>query len=201
MTKEHWDDSFSDNDYVYGKTPNAFIQTKSELIPAHSKVACLAEGEGRNAVYLAQQGHKVTTYDQSVVGLEKTKTLAAKHDVTVETVEMDLTNEKVTENAYDAAIMVFGHVSQTDQAFFIKSMVNSVKPGGYVIFEVYSTDQLEYGTGGPPAYEMLYDPQDILEWIQHDKCLHFYYGEAERKEGKRHTGTGHVIQVVLQKAS
>lgn len=199
MSKEHWDNSFSDTDFVYGETPNIFIKNKSELIPNHSTVACLAEGEGRNAVYLAQQGHKVTTYDQSVVGLEKTKTLAMKHDVTIQTVEIDLTDKKVEENMYDAAIMVFGHVHQDHQAFLMESLIDSVKPGGYVIFEVYSIDQLEYGTGGPPVKEMLYDPKDILEWIQNDKCLHFYYGEAERTEGKRHKGTGHVIQVILQK--
>lgn len=199
MSKEHWNSSFSDKDFVYGETENEFINKMSNFIPEHSKVGCFAEGEGRNAVYLAKLGHDVTAYDQSLVGLEKTRILASKNNVNVETVEIDLTKEKVGENQFDAAIMVFGHVPKRDQSFFIESMIGAVKTGGYIIFEVYSEAQLEYGTGGPKSVEMLYDPTDILNWIKHYKCLHFYYGEAERNEGKKHIGQGHVIQVVIQK--
>lgn len=199
MSKEHWDNSFSDTDYVYGETANVFIRDKSNTIPSQSKVACFAEGEGRNAIYLAKQGHDVTAYDQSNVGLEKTKTLAANNNVHVQTVEMDVTKEKAEENQFDAAIMVFGHVPKSDQAFFIKSMIDSVKPGGHILFEVYSEEQLEYRTGGPPAFDMMYNPKDMLEWIGDNKTLHFYYGEAERHEGKKHSGACHLIQVVVQK--
>lgn len=199
MSKEHWDNSFSDKDYVYGEQENVFIHEMSDLIPDHSKVGCFAEGEGRNAIYLAKQGHDVTSYDQSTVGLEKTKDLASQNNVDVETKEIDLTKEKVQTDQFDAAIMVFGHVPKQDQPFFIESMMDSVKSGGHVIFEVYSYDQLHYKTGGPPALDMLYDPADILNWIKPYKCIHFYYGEATRSEGKRHVGLGHVIQVAIQK--
>ncbi len=199
MSKEHWDNSFSDNDFVYGERENEFINKMSNIIPEHSKIGCFAEGEGRNAVYLAKLGHDVTAYDQSMVGLEKAKSLASKHNVDVETVAMDLTKEKVKANQYDVAIMVFGHVPKKDQPFFIGNIINSVKPGGYIILEVYSEDQLRYKTGGPKSMEMLYNPIDFLKWINHYTCLHFYYGEAVRNEGKRHTGLGHVIQAVIKK--
>ncbi|GAB3044154.1 class I SAM-dependent methyltransferase [Virgibacillus ainsalahensis] len=199
MSKEHWDSSFSDEDFVYGERENVFIHDMRDLIPDHSKVGCFAEGEGRNAVYLAKLGHDITTYDQSTIGLEKTKKLASQNHVDVETVMIDLTNEKVKTNQFDAAIMVFGHVPKTDQPFLLENMIDSVKPGGYVIFEVYSKDQLEYQTGGPPSLDMLYDPVEILDWINNYKCIHFYYGEAIRDEGKRHVGLGHVIQAVIKK--
>ncbi|WP_068675006.1 bifunctional 2-polyprenyl-6-hydroxyphenol methylase/3-demethylubiquinol 3-O-methyltransferase UbiG [Oceanobacillus sp. Castelsardo] len=199
MSKEHWDNSFSDKDFVYGKTENAFINSMSYIIPKHSKVGCFAEGEGRNAVYLAKLGHEVTTYDQSSIGLEKTEELASQNNVNVKTVEIDLTKEKVGTDQFDAAVMVFGHVPKKDQKFLIESMIGSVKSGGYIMFEIYSENQLEYQTGGPKSEEMLYDPIDILNWIKDYKCIHFYYGEAERNEGKRHTGLGHVIQVVIKK--
>ncbi|MCP3738114.1 class I SAM-dependent methyltransferase [Rossellomorea sp. BNER] len=199
MSKEQWNNSFADKDFVYGKSENAFINDKSEIIPSHSKVGCFAEGEGRNAVYLAKLGHDVTAYDQSTIGLEKTKTLASQNNVEVETVEIDLTKEKVKANQYDAAIMVFGHVPKKDQQFLMESMFESVKSGGSIIFEVYSESQLAYQTGGPKSVELLYDPVDVLEWIKNYKCIHFYYGEAERNEGKRHVGLGHVIQVVIKK--
>ncbi|WP_373895208.1 class I SAM-dependent methyltransferase [Virgibacillus natechei] len=199
MSKEHWDNSFSDEDFVYGERENVFIHDMSGIIPDHSKIGCFAEGEGRNAIYLAKLGHDVTTYDQSTIGLEKTKKLASQNHVDVKTVQIDLTNERVKANQFDAAIMVFGHVPKADQPFLIESMIDSVKPGGYVIFEVYSKDQLEYKTGGPPSLDMLYDPAEILDWIKNYKCIHFYYGEAVRDEGKRHVGLGHVIQAVVKK--
>ncbi|AXF57666.1 class I SAM-dependent methyltransferase [Salicibibacter kimchii] len=199
MSKEHWDNSFSDQDFVYGQKENVFIHEMSSIIPDHSNVGCFAEGEGRNAVYLAKLGYDVTTYDQSTIGLEKTKTLASESNVDVKTVQIDLTKEKVNTYQFDAAIMVFGHVPKTDQPFLMENMIDSVKPGGYVIFEVYSKDQLKYQTGGPPSLDMLYDPSEILNWMKDYTCIHFYYGEATRNEGKRHSGLGHVIQAVIQK--
>src|SRR5699024_12368759 len=74
---------FSDDNYIYGKAPNEFIRSKSAILPEQAKVGCFAEGEGRNAVYLARLGHEVTAYDQSQTGLEKTKLLASEHDVSV----------------------------------------------------------------------------------------------------------------------
>jgi 2-polyprenyl-3-methyl-5-hydroxy-6-metoxy-1,4-benzoquinol methylase len=200
MSKEHWNNSFSDKDFVYGETANLFIQEMSSLLPARAKVGCFAEGEGRNAIFLAKQGHDITTFDQSEVGLEKTKQLAEKNNVQVKTVQMDLIHEKPKEGQFDAAIMVFGHVPKEGQQFLIESMFDAVKPGGYVIFEVYSEDQLAYGTGGPPAKNMLFDPADILKWTKDHKYLHFYYGEAERHEGKRHNGLCHIIQAAVRKA-
>lgn len=200
MSKAHWNNSFSEKEFVYGETANIFVQKMSGLLSDHSKIGCFAEGEGRNAVYLAKAGHKITSYDQSEVGLDKTKRLAEKNDVHVQTIEMDLTQEKAEENQFDAAIMVFGHVPKADQQFFIYNIIDSVKSDGYIIFEVYSEDQLAYQTGGPRTKDMLYNPKDILQWIKDQKCLHFYYGEAERNEGKRHNGECHLIQVVLKKA-
>jgi len=197
MNKQQWDENFSDDDYVYGEKPNAFIEQMSDLLKPQSEVGCFAEGEGRNAVYLAREGHTVTAYDYSTVGLRKTKELAVRSDVNVETVLMDLTRQQPTPKKYDAAIMVFGHVFKEDQRFLFDGLIRTVKPGGFLIAEVYSVEQLKYGTGGPPDSNMLYDPTELLDWIEGHEVLHFYYGEAERREGKRHTGTGHVIQIAI----
>lgn len=199
MSREFWDQSFSSDKFVYGETPNKFVQDMGSLISKQSNVACFAEGEGRNAVYLATLGHDVTSYDLSTVGLEKTKYLAEKNHVTVKTIAKDLTKDSVTPNQYDAAVMVYGHVPKSEQQYFLSQMINSVTSGGFVMFEVYSEQQRDYRTGGPGTIDMLYDPQNILEWIKTHKCLHFYYGEAKRYEGERHTGLGHIIQAVLQK--
>ncbi|MYL35782.1 methyltransferase domain-containing protein [Pontibacillus yanchengensis] len=199
MSKEFWDESFSQEGYVYGKDANQFVQEHSSRLPKNSHIGCFAEGEGRNGVYLAKLGHHVTILDQSEAGLNKSRELADEVGVQVESVQCDLTTEKIQPNQFDAAVMVFGHVPKQDQPFLIEQMLQSVKPGGVILLEVYSEEQLSYGTGGPPAKEMLYAPEDVLSWIKPYKCLHFFYGEAERNEGERHNGLGHVIQVMVQK--
>ncbi|WP_217586091.1 class I SAM-dependent methyltransferase [Lentibacillus saliphilus] len=199
MSKAKWDERFSEVDYTYGEHPNAFIKEKADLLSSGATIGAFAEGEGRNAVYLATLGHTVTAYDQSTVGLQKTKQLAERHHVSVHTEAADLTKNTIPADLYDAAIMVFGHVPKEDQHFFIQNIIQSVKRGGLILFEVYSESQLTYQTGGPPSIDHLYDPAEILAWIKPYTCRHFYYGEAERHEGARHTGTGHVIQVVIQK--
>ncbi|MBD1221616.1 class I SAM-dependent methyltransferase [Virgibacillus halodenitrificans] len=199
MSKKHWNDQFSEAYYIYGEDPNAFIKENSNRIPSHSSIGCFAEGEGRNAVYLAGLGHEVTVYDQAEEGLNKARQLADKNKVTIETKAIDLVQEKVAQNQYDAAILVFGHVPKNGQETFFTNIFNSVKPGGYILFEVYSEDQFQYKTGGPPTIENLYDPASILNWIKEYKCLHFYYGEAVRNEGSKHTGLCHVIQGIVQK--
>lgn len=199
MSKEHWDKSFSDEEFVYGEKENEFLNEMSYLFGEKATLACFAEGEGRNAVYLAKKGHNVTAYDQSTVGLQKTIKLANKNDVAVKVVEKDLVKETVDVKKYDGAVMIYGHVPKVDQRLFLQNIFNSVKDGGHIVIEVYSNKQIPYKTGGPRSLDMLYDPREVLKWIEDFKCIHFYYGEAERYEGKRHLGRGHVIQVAIKK--
>lgn len=199
MPKEKWNEQFQQNKHTYGTKVNEFIQDKSTLFPKRGHIACFAEGEGRNAVYLAKQGHDVTAYDISPVGLYHARLLAEENKVTINTIEADLIDMSVERHTYDGAIMVFGHVHELNQEKFLNNMMQSVKNGGYFIFEVYSKYQINYDTGGPGIEEMLYDPVEVLRIIQPYKCVHFYYGEVNREEGYRHTGIGHVIQVVIQK--
>lgn len=199
MSKEFWDESFSKETYVYGKQANAFVIEMSDRLKEAQHIGCFAEGEGRNAIHLAKQGHQVTVFDQSEEGLSKAVQLAQEEGVQINTVQADLTKKEMEPELFDAAVMVFGHVPKENQSFLLEQMTQSVKPGGLVLLEVYSDDQLTYGTGGPKDIRMLYSPEDVLTWIKDYKCLHFYYGEADRTEGERHTGVGHVIQAFVQK--
>lgn len=199
MIKNKWDESFAKEGFVYGVDPNQFIEMEANRFKSGSKIACLAEGEGRNAVYLAKQGHDVTAYDISNVGLNKASKLAENNGVSIKTKQMNLIEEDLPKNAYDHAILVFGHVHKKDQATLINNLIRTVKKGGLVMFEVYSDAQLKYKTGGPGKLEFLYAPKTILDIIDSYECLHFYYGEAMRHEGSRHNGLGHVIQVIIKK--
>lgn len=195
-----WNDRYKSDEYFYGETPNVFIKEQAFRLINHNKVIAFAEGEGRNAIFLAKQGHKVTAIDYSEDGLEKTKKLAMKHNVEVHTKKVDLLADSLPVDEYDAAIMVFGHFHNDHQKMILDKMIQTIKPGGLIMFEVYSKKQINYGTGGPKDVDMLYDPIDILTWCEKHKVIHFFNGEQERVEGKGHTGLADVIQVVISKS-
>ncbi|WP_240376718.1 class I SAM-dependent methyltransferase [Bacillus piscicola] len=195
----HWNDRFSAEEYVYGEVPNVFVKEQAHFLRGNKKIAAFAEGEGRNAVYLAQHNHEVTTFDFAENGLQKTKKLANRFNVEVETIQTDLIHDSLPVEKFDGAIMVFGHFLKKDQKTVLDKIIASVKSGGTIMFEVYSEDQLRYLTGGPKVKEMLYHPNDVLSWVYDYNVLHFFYGEQERVEGLLHTGKGHVIQVIIQK--
>jgi SAM-dependent methyltransferase len=98
--KNMWNERYSKPGFAYGKEPNDFLASESKKIP-RGKVLCLAEGEGRNAVFLAQQGYQVTAVDQSSVGLEKTRILAMEKGVEVRTVEADLQDFEIEKDTWD----------------------------------------------------------------------------------------------------
>ncbi|WP_317972921.1 class I SAM-dependent methyltransferase [Paenibacillus sp. CCS19] len=196
--KKEWNERFGSTDYIYGVQPNAFIKDHSSRLTG-TRIVAFAEGEGRNAVYLAAQGYDVTAWDYADNGLKKTEQLAERSGVKVRTELVDLIHDPVVPGAYDGAIMVFGHFPKESQHTVLEKLIAVVKPGGTVMVEVYSEEQLRYKTGGPKSSDMLYRAQDMLAWARQHQVVHFFYGEQIREEGKLHTGAGHVIQVILIK--
>jgi SAM-dependent methyltransferase len=193
-----WDQKFSEEGYYYGTEPNAFIKEWGLKIEKGDMLA-IAEGEGRNAVYLAQLENNVTTWDYSKVAVEKTKALAECKDVKVHAQQRDLGEVEWPENSWDAIINVFGHLPKPLKVRTFNGIKKSLKPGGLFLTEVYSTKQLAYGTGGPRDVEFLFEPNELLEAFKDWRIIHFFYGEVERYEGKHHHGLSHVIQAVVEK--
>ncbi|WP_127531586.1 class I SAM-dependent methyltransferase [Paenibacillus kobensis] len=196
--QDQWNERFASAEYAYGEQPNAFIEAQSHRILGKSVVA-FAEGEGRNAVYLARQGLEVTAWDYADNGLRKTQELAERHRVKVKTELKDLIHDPVSPEAFDAAIMVFGHFPKASQRIVLDKMTETVKSGGTVMLEVYSEEQLQYLTGGPRSEDLLYRAEDVLHWTRGHQVVHFFYGEQRRDEGALHHGIGHVIQAVIRK--
>ncbi|MDQ0411863.1 class I SAM-dependent methyltransferase [Mesobacillus stamsii] len=194
-----WHERFGSDQYIYGEEPNQFIREQFHRLKKGSSIVAFAEGEGRNAVFIARQGHHVTAYDYAENGLSKTEALAKRYEVKLSTELKDLTRDSVPVEEFEAAFMVFGHFSKNDQKNVINKLISTVKPEGIIMFEVYSEDQVKYGTGGPKSVDMLYNPFDVLQWIKDYHVIHFFYGEQERVEGELHRGTGHVIQVIIKK--
>ncbi|MBG9940937.1 class I SAM-dependent methyltransferase [Brevibacillus formosus] len=194
-----WNERYNTDEYYYGEEPNVFIQQQAFRFEQSQKVIAFAEGEGRNAVFLAKGNLEVTAIDYAESGLQKTKKLAQKHGVHVHTQKIDLLEEDVPQEEYDAAIMVYGHFHKDAQTTVLNKMKKAIKPKGILMLEVFSEKQLQYGTGGPSELELLYDPKEILDWCEGHEVIHFFYGEQERVAGKAHTGLAHVIQLVLRK--
>lgn len=195
-----WDRRFQNKTYIYGKEPNEFIvYAQKKLGLKTGSLLAVAEGEGRNAVYLAEKGLSVTAWDYAEEGLKKTQGLATERHVQVQTALADLTDAEWTPEAYDAVINVFGHIDPAGRQSMLEGIKSTIKSGGYYISEVYSKHQLPYKTGGPPKEEFLYDAEEMLEAFTDWKIIHFFTGEVTRQEGKLHNGLSHVIQIIAQK--
>lgn len=194
-----WDARFQADEYVYGTNPNVFLtEAMHHLIPKGETLA-IAEGEGRNAVFLAERNFNVTAWDYAFSGLEKTKELAAKRGVSVYTELVDLSTARWEEEKWDQIICIFGHFSTPLRLKTLESVKNAVRLGGLYVSEVYSVHQLPYKSGGPKEPDFLYRPEEFLQIFNDWKIIHFFMGEVVRHEGSLHNGLSHVIQFVGQK--
>jgi 2-polyprenyl-3-methyl-5-hydroxy-6-metoxy-1,4-benzoquinol methylase len=195
-----WNVRFQTENFIYGREPNVFLkESQMKLSLTTGRVLAIAEGEGRNAVFLAEQGMKVTTWDYAESGLEKTRKLAKEKGVEVKTELVDLNNAPWKENHWDELVCIFGHFPKDLRDKTLHKVKQAVKPGGYFITEVYSAYQLPYQSGGPRDQSLLYSPEEFLHAFSDWRIVHFFMGEVVRDEGEGHKGLSHVIQFVGQK--
>lgn len=194
-----WDERYSTDDYVYGTEPNDFLRAHYQKLPPGGAILCLAEGEGRNAVFLARQGFSVTAVDSSSVGLEKARALAARHTVKITTVTADLADYEIANNTYDGIISIFCHTPPPVRSRLNQQIISGLKQDGLLILEGYTPDQLGRGTGGPPSEEMMHELATLQDELA---ALDFLYGKEllrEVHEGSLHNGMGAVVQAIARK--
>lgn len=194
-----WHQRFSDDEYFYGTAPNDFLVEASSYLPEHAELISLGEGEGRNAVFLAEQGHHVCAVDMALSGLEKAAKLARERGVVLQTVHADLTNYSFAAEAWDAVINIFCHMHQTERPAFHQQIQATLKSGGLFIFECYSTKQPQYQTGGPAKIELLYTVEELQRDFVAMDILHLAELEREVHEGQGHTGLASVVQLIARK--
>jgi Tellurite resistance protein TehB len=194
-----WNIRFQDEDYVYGREPNVFLADIQKKLQLSGDTLAIAEGEGRNAVFLAEQGMKVTAWDYAESGLAKTKKLADSRGVTVSTELVDINDVNWEKDKWDQLVCIFGHFPTDLRKKTLQGVKETIKPGGYYVTEVYSIYQLPYVSGGPKDLDFLYNPEEFLQVFSDWRIIHFFMGEVTRHEGKLHNGLSHVIQFVGQK--
>ncbi|WP_018170043.1 cyclopropane-fatty-acyl-phospholipid synthase family protein [Thioalkalivibrio sp. ALMg9] len=193
-----WDERYAEDDYVYGTEPNDFLRAAVANVP-RGRALCLAEGEGRNAVFLAQQGFDVLAVDSSAVGLQKAQRLAEDRGVQIETLVADLADYAIEPDSWDLIVSIFCHLPPDVRRRLHAEVVAGLRPGGVFILEAYTPAQLEWGTGGPPIAELMMTREALTEELDGLEFEEAVERERDVIEGRFHTGRGAVVQVLAHK--
>ena len=193
-----WDERYNTEEYAYGTQPNEFLEENFQHIPK-GKVLSLAEGEGRNAVFLARQGYSVTAVDGSIVGLNKARKLAAENGVAVEFIHADLADFDLGENVWDGIISIFFPLPSLLRKQLYKKVEAGLKQNGVFLIEAYTPAQLKHGTGGGSSGDTMQSKESLSLELANLKFKHLIELEREVIEGSYHTGTGAVVQAIASK--
>jgi SAM-dependent methyltransferase len=194
-----WDEKYGAPRFYYGTDPNEFLRERCAAIPAGGDVLCLAEGEGRNAVFLAQQGFRVVAVDQSPVGLGKAETLAAERGVTLETVVADLADYHIEAECWDGIVSIWCHLPPPLRVAVHRQAVAGLRRGGAFLLEAYTPAQLRYGTGGPKSIDLLPTLAELRGELAGLDLVHAVERERDVHEGQGHTGRSAVVDIVAVK--
>lgn len=193
-----WDERYSADEYAYGTNPNDFLKQNMRVIP-QGKVLSLAEGEGRNAVFLAKQGYSVTAVDASLIGIDKARRLARKNKVDVEFVHADLVEYDVGDSHWDGIISIFCPLPQVLRQHVHRNVVRGLKQNGVFLLEAYTPEQLLHGTGGGNSVELMQTSESLSLELKGLNFKHLVELEREVIEGIYHTGIAAVVQAIATK--
>lgn len=191
-----WDQNFSVPGYKYGTRPNAFLVEQAVRLPNVADVLAPGDGEGRNGVWLAEQGHRVTSMDASAVGLQKAQALAADRGVRLTTVLADLTDWSPQPASVDAVVLTFLHLPPALRASAHQRLSAALRPGGWVLLEAFHPRQLGNTSGGPKDVSMLYTLDILRQDFSHLNEVLAWEGEVLLDEGPGHQGLGQVTRWV-----
>ncbi len=196
--KEYWNQRFSEAEYAYGDAPHVSVREQFG-VPGSGRVLCLAEGQGRNAVYLARLGYDVTALDFSEVGLERAQELASRAGVRIHCLQADLSTYVFEPEAWDGIVSVFGHLPAPLRARVNAQLHSALKPGGWLQLVGYHPKQLTYATGGPQEPSMLY----TVEGLQAELGAGWIFDvaevvERELEEGPYHRGISAFVHLLAR---
>lgn len=195
-----WDARFASSDYIFGKEPNVWLaQHADKLIPG-GHVLAVADGEGRNSVWLAEQGMQVDAFDISPVGVEKARQLALAAGVDVNFSVSDCDDWHWQSNHYDVVAAIFIQFADPEtRARLFRSMMDSLKPGGVLLLQGYTPKQLDYKTGGPPLVSHMYTEELLRAEFSEMDIIELRSYEEVLREGTQHSGQSALIGLVAKK--
>ncbi len=196
-----WDQQFSTLEFKYGTQPNAFLRDQSSRLSPGSDILLPGDGEGRNSVWLAQQGHRVTALDSSAVGLKKAQKLAAEQGVLIDVLLADLENWEPEPQSVDAVVLTYVHLPAGLRTKTHRRLSQALRPGGWFILEAFHPNQLSFQSGGPKQEAMLYTKEMIRADLASDIGLVVnevmaWEGEVLLDEGLGHQGRAYLTRYI-----
>ena len=200
-TAAQWDERYDHPNHLYGYKPNDFLKQHEIMLRRRSRVLCIGDGEGRNGVWLAERGHRVTTVDFSAVAVRKAQAWADERGVRIDARAADLAewiHAPAAVGPWDAIVWIFCHLPPALRASISQSLVKKMAPGGRLIMEAYTPAQIQLGTGGPKDESVLMTRERVLDdWAA--LVLDVRLVERRIFEGMGHQGLSSVVQVLGQK--
>lgn len=201
MSFDFWNTRYDTDEYIFGTAPNVFLASQARRLKPGQSALAIADGEGRNGVWLAQQGLKVHAIDFSPAALAKAAKLAAERGVEVEFEQADVLDWSWPEAAYDVVVAIFiQFVPPPQREIVIEGIRRTLKPGGTLILQGYTPRQIEFGTGGPPSAANMYTEADLRRWFGDWTIEHLAEHESHISEGAHHHGMSALIDMVAVKA-
>lgn len=195
-----WNQRYAGADFAYGTAPNDFLVSCLAKLPPGGRVLCLADGEGRNGVWLAQQGFQVTSVDIADAGLRKARRLADHAGVTLATVHADVTRFDLGQGAWDAIVSIFLHLPAPARRALHARCAAALKPGGVLVYEAYTPQQVAFASGGPVKEpELLVTLEEVEAEFRGCTVEHRFSGVRRVVEGSLHHGDAHVAQLVARR--
>lgn len=194
-----WDERYAADEYIYGTEPNEFLAEHARELSG--PVLCIAEGEGRNGVFLASLGLEVLAVDSSAVGLEKARALAESRGVSIATEVADLADYIPSPDSYGAVVSIFAHLPSKIRQRLYPLLEQCLTPGGLLILEAYNEAQMNRDTGGPKDPDMLMSEAKIEAGFANLDTLFLQETRRQVIEGLYHTGLADVVQFIGRKSS
>lgn len=195
-----WNRRFEGEEFLFGTEPNAWLREHAGAFPRGGRVLCVADGEGRNSVWLAKQGHRVDAFDIAEVGVAKARAFAAREGVAVNVQVADCDAYAWQDAAWDGVAAIF--IQFADPALrtrLFTRMVAALKPGGVLVLQGYTPKQLDYRTGGPPILSHLYTAAMLREAFAALDIVELREYEAEVHEGSGHHGRSALVGLVARR--
>jgi SAM-dependent methyltransferase len=198
--REVWEGRFDTDEYIFGTEPNRFLASQSQRLQPGARALSVADGEGRNSVWLAAQGLEVDAVEISPRAVEKARRLAADRGVAVRFEVADVRAWHWPATRYDVIVAIFiQFASPSERAQLFRNVCRALKPGGLFILEGYGVRQLDYGTGGPPHVDHLYTREMLDEAFRGFEILLLAEREDSLEEGTKHVGRSALVDLVARK--
>jgi SAM-dependent methyltransferase len=194
---ERWEARFAVPEYVFGTEANAFLRAHRHLLPKQGRALAIADGEGRNGVWLAEQGLEVLSIDFSPAAQAKARALAQARNVPIDIELVEIAAYAWPDQAFDVVVDIFTQFSNpTERAKKFAGIRSTLKPAGLLLMQGYRPEQLAYGTGGPPHAENMYTRELLEREFAGFKRIEVEQYDAEIYEGTAHGGMSALITLV-----